>query len=80
VQPFCALHLAHFLLSRSHFFVACNSFNAAMTQARELIRRNRTNGNGKDGRRVLARLDSSTSNSLLALRSRLNEEAKRRTT
>ena len=51
-----------------------------MTQARELIRRNRTNGNGKDGRRVLARLDSSTSNSLLALRSRLNEEAKRRTT
>ena len=56
-----------------------NSFDTAMTQAKELIRRNRTSGNGKDGRRVLARLDTGTSNSLLALRSRLNEEAKRRT-
>ena len=48
-------------------------------QAKELIRRNRINANGKDGRRVLAQLDSGTSNSLLALRSRLNEEAKMRT-
>jgi len=48
-------------------------------QAKELIRRNRTNANGKDGRRVIARLDPGTSNSLLALRSRLNEEAKQRT-
>ena len=61
-------------------FVRRNSLDAAMAQARELIRRNRTSGNGKDGRRVLARLDTGTSNSLLALRSRLNEEAKRRTT
>ena len=59
--------------------LASQHTDAAMNQAKELIRRNRTSGNGKDGRRVLARLDSGTSNSLLALRSRLNEEAKRRT-
>jgi hypothetical protein len=47
-------------------------------QAREFLRRSRAQSVAKEGRRMLARLDSGTSSSLLALRTRLNEEAKQR--
>jgi hypothetical protein len=47
-------------------------------QAKEFLRRSRARSVAKEGRRMLARLDSGTGNSLLALRARLNEEAKQR--
>lgn len=46
-------------------------------EAHELLQRNRSRGAGIEGRRVLARLDSRTGGTLLALRNQLNEKAKR---
>ncbi len=45
-------------------------------EAKEVLRRNKAESKAKEGRRVLNRLPSSTSQSLMALRARLNEEAK----
>ena len=52
---------------------ACGVF----VQAKEVLRVNRARSVAKEGRRVIARLDAGTSSSLLALRNKLNEEAKR---
>lgn len=46
-------------------------------QAKEVLRRAQLRSGDTGGRRMIARLDAGTSSSLLALRNRLNEEAKR---